>query len=111
MTYPHDMRGQEMMAGAVIPPPADAPPPPPPPSSGARPAASTDALERAARQVCALFGESGWPRIEVINGTHDRPTMPLSDDDADKVRALRKALADRGHDPMTGDLAFREAGR
>lgn len=57
--------------------------------------ADLDRAERvveAARAVCALFGKS-WPRIEVMVTTHDRPTMPLCDDDADRVRALRKALA------------------
>lgn len=50
-------------------------------------------LEQSARAVCALFGdENDWPRIEVMVTRQDRPTLPLSDDDADRVRSLRRAL-------------------
>jgi hypothetical protein len=53
------------------------------------------ALAAAARGVCDLFGGDGWPRIEVVDeyrGEDDRVVLPLADDDADRVRALRKAL-------------------
>jgi len=57
--------------------------------------ASDQALVAAARDVCDLFGNDGWPRIEVLTdgAPHDdRMTLPLPDADADKVRVLRRVL-------------------
>jgi hypothetical protein len=55
--------------------------------------ASDSALVAAARDVCDLFGGQGWPRIEVmVDDEHDRRILPLSDADADLVRALRRVL-------------------
>jgi hypothetical protein len=55
--------------------------------------ASDPGLVAAAIAVCDLFGGDGWPRIEVLTDDEgDRAILPLSDADADKVRALRRVL-------------------
>lgn len=50
------------------------------------------ALLAAAQAVCDLFGNDGWPRVEVLDSDDERVTLPLPDDAADAVRALRRAL-------------------
>jgi len=52
-------------------------------------------LFAAAAAVCALFGDDGWPRVEVMTDPLDsavRAVLPLPEDDAEAVRVLRRVL-------------------
>ena len=50
--------------------------------------------------IVGMFGERGWPEMQVTDSDGQIRTLPISKEYAEKVQYARKVLAEFGRKPM-----------